>query len=111
MGGLLANIDHHSECGSVRNFTGQSTRAILSLPNTGFITAIDVGIGGGVHSPNKVPDGERMALQLRAKVYKEPGVIADGPTLASPPQASGAYIGPFAALSVGHGSLAIFGGD
>ena len=70
----------------------QATRAVLSLPNTGSITAIDVGIpSGGVHSPVKQPDGQRMGLQLRANVYGE-NVVADGPVLATPPKASGASV-------------------
>jgi hypothetical protein len=64
----------------------QSQRAVTSLPHTGFITAIDVGTkGGGVHSPTKVPDGQRLALQIRAKVYGEKGLQSDGPLLANPP--------------------------
>ena len=73
----------------------QAQRAVLSLPNTGFITAIDVGGNhGSVHSPVKVPDGQRMALQLRAKVYGEHGLVADGPVLATAPllSSSGATV-------------------
>ena len=50
---------------------------------TGFITAIDLGIGGAVHSSVKQPDGRRMALQLLRKVYGQEDLIADGPTLAA----------------------------
>jgi len=71
----------------------QASRTMLSLPHTGFITAIDVGSGGGVHSPIKVPDGLRLALQLRAKVYSQ-AVVADGPTLAAAPAATTATGAP-----------------
>jgi hypothetical protein len=62
----------------------QASRSFLSLPGvTGFITAIDLGIGGAVHSSVKQPDGRRMALQLLRKVYGQEDLIADGPTLAA----------------------------
>lgn len=62
----------------------QASRSFLSLPGTnGFITAIDLGIGGAVHSSVKQPDGWRMALQLLSKVYGKSDVVADGPTLSA----------------------------
>ena len=63
----------------------QASRSFLSLPGpVGFITAIDLGIGGAVHSPVKQPDGRRLALQLLRKVYGRHDVVADGPTLDTP---------------------------
>ena len=63
----------------------QASRSFLSLPGpVGFITAIDLGIGGAVHSPVKQPDGRRLALQLLRKVYGREGIVADGPTLDTP---------------------------
>ena len=71
----------------------QAQRTVLSLPGpTGFITAIDVGIGGGVHSPIKLPDGQRMGLQLLEKVYNQTGLHADGPTLALAPVATASEV-------------------
>ena len=93
----------------------QAQRAVLSLPHTGFITALDVGIGGGVHSPIKRPDGERMALQIRAKVYAETGLQADGPALAAPPtvsftSAAGTGAGAGGATAGGGGGAGVGGG-
>ena len=63
----------------------QASRSFLSLPGpVGFITAIDLGIGGAVHSPVKQPDGRRLALQLLRKVYGRHDIVADGPTLDTP---------------------------
>jgi hypothetical protein len=71
----------------------QAQRAVTSLPHTGYITAIDVGTkGGGVHSPTKIPDGERLTLQIRAKVYGETDIQADGPLLASAPVVAGPIV-------------------
>eukprot|EP00040_Diaphanoeca_grandis_P015059 m.76667 g.76667 ORF g.76667 m.76667 type:complete len:607 (+) comp24921_c0_seq2:190-2010(+) len=63
----------------------QASRSFLSLPGiTGFTTAIDLGYKNGpVHSPEKLPDGWRMAAQLLQKVYNQ-SVVADGPTIAGP---------------------------
>jgi len=63
----------------------QASRSFLSLPGpVGFITAIDLGIGGAVHSPVKQPDGRRLALQILRKVYGRHDIVADGPTLDTP---------------------------
>lgn len=86
----LAACDNYDNAQQSFPLLRQAQRTVLSLPGiTGFITAIDVGIGGGVHSPIKVPDGQRLALQLLQKVYNVTGIKgADGPTLSGVPDAS-----------------------
>lgn len=64
----------------------QASRSALTLPKTGFITALDVGTNNGaVHSNVKQPVGWRLSLQLLVKVYKRTDLVADGPTLARAP--------------------------
>ena len=45
-----------------------------------------------MHSLNKLPDGQRMGLQLLARVYGNKSVVADGPSLATPPTVLGSTV-------------------
>jgi sialate O-acetylesterase len=51
----------------------------LTLPNTGMATAIDIGDVGGIHPPDKVDVGLRLALAARHVAYGE-DVVDSGPT-------------------------------
>lgn len=48
--------------------------AALSLPKTGVVAAIDVGVEDA-HFPNKKPIGERLAGLAFADVYDRPGLV------------------------------------
>ena len=54
----------------------------LSVPNTGMITAIDIGDAIDIHPKNKQEVGRRLALVARNKVYGE-NIPATGPTYTS----------------------------
>ena len=51
---------------------------LLSVPNTGITTNIDLGIANDVHPPNKKPFGERLALAALAVAYGK-DVVYCGP--------------------------------
>ncbi|MGC4111457.1 MAG: sialate O-acetylesterase [Nocardioides sp.] len=57
------------------------TRA-LAEPETGMAVTIDVGEARDIHPRNKQDVGRRLALLARARAYREPGIVATGPTLA-----------------------------
>ena len=52
----------------------------LSVPNTGMATAVDLGVGGNIHPPNKRDVGLRLALVAKAKVYGKKDIVWSGPT-------------------------------
>jgi sialate O-acetylesterase len=51
----------------------------LTLPNTGMATAIDIGDVGGIHPPDKIDVGLRLALAARHVAYGE-DIVDSGPT-------------------------------
>lgn len=48
-------------------------------PNTGLAVIIDKGDKFDIHPSQKLPVGERLALQARKLVYNDKDVVADGP--------------------------------
>ena len=65
----------------------ESQKQALLLPMTGVANAIDLGDrsapAGDVHPRNKSYVGERLARLVRANVYGEQGVVAEGPQVVS----------------------------
>ena len=51
----------------------------LSLPNTGMVTAADIGAGTDIHPPDKLDVGKRLALDARHVAYGE-DLVYTGPT-------------------------------
>jgi len=51
----------------------------LSVPGTGIATALDLGVGGNVHPPNKRDVGIRLALVAKASVYGKKDIVFSGP--------------------------------
>lgn len=54
----------------------------LKLPETGMITAIDLGEADNIHYRNKKAVGNRLAALAETKVYAERGLISEGPKFA-----------------------------
>jgi sialate O-acetylesterase len=58
----------------------EAQAAALSVPGTGMATAMDLGVGGNVHPPNKRDVGLRLALVAKARVYGKKDIVFSGPT-------------------------------
>jgi sialate O-acetylesterase len=54
-----------------------------SEPNTGMITALDLGDPHDIHPRNKQEVGRRLALLALSRCYEQPGVNCEGPQLRS----------------------------
>ncbi len=57
----------------------EAQRKTLAVRATGMVVTIDVGDADDIHPRQKLPVGERLALQALQKVYGKDSVVADGP--------------------------------
>lgn len=58
----------------------EAQASVLDLPNTGMITAIDIGQANSIHPTNKQEVGRRLALEAFRLVYQLPGATPQGAT-------------------------------
>jgi sialate O-acetylesterase len=54
-----------------------------SEPQTGMVVTFDIGNPNDIHPTNKQEVGRRLSLWARARVYGEPSLAHEGPTLAA----------------------------
>lgn len=75
----LANMENPPTVESIPGgwaWIREAQASILSMPNTGMATAIDVGDPRDIHPKDKETVGDRLAKQALEKTYRKPGVLS-----------------------------------
>ena len=67
------NLAHYDEMREAQLYTYQT------VPNTGIVTAVDIGDAHNVHMPNKAPLGLRLANMAANMVYGMKDIVCLGP--------------------------------
>ncbi len=67
--------------GSSWPYLREAQEQALSEPNTGLVTALDIGDPNDIHPRNKQEVGRRLAMLALARCYDRPEFACDGPRL------------------------------